>query len=226
MNNLYFFIVFFFYLGCKSQKHDYVVVHSGNNELKTKYYFHPDHTEYARAYGSSVQNDSLTFNRNQNNLIVNEFNYNEEQKKRIAGGSIKYVDYFTKLSDIIVSGNPLSVDEVPVINFNFIKKDLEIENIIKENCQYAKGEYRGCDFIFPKNNVPPYLPESSVIRSAKIKKGKNGLEEIEMQGKYDEKVFNYKRNYYYENKRVKKIITSVKDSSSVNSYEDSYSIGK
>lgn len=202
-NNLYFFIVFFFYLGCKSQKYDYIIVHSGNNEVRAKYYFHPDHSEYARAYSSSMQNDSLTFNRSKNDLVVNEFNYNEKQKRRIAGGSIKYVDYYTNLSDIIVSGNPLSVDEVPVTNLNFIKKDMEIEDIIKENCQSAKGEYSGCDFIFPKRNVPPYLPENSTITSAKIKKGENGLEEIEIQGKYDDKVFNYKRNYYYENKRIK-----------------------
>lgn len=223
-NNLYFFIVFFFYLGCKSQKHDYVVVHSGNNELRAKYYFHPDHSEYARAYGNSVQNDSLTFNRNKGDLIVNEFNYDEKQKRRIAGGSIKYVDYYTNLSDIIVTGNPLSVDEVPVNNLNFIKKDLEIEDIIKENCQSVKKGYSSCDFIFPKSNVPPYLPEGSTITLAKIKKGKNGLEAMEIQGKYDDKVFHYKRNYYYENKRIKKIITSVKDTTSVKSYEDTYTV--
>ncbi|MDR6923876.1 MULTISPECIES: hypothetical protein [Chryseobacterium] len=223
-NNLYFFIVFFFYLGCKSQKHDYKVIHSGNNEIMTTYYFHSDHAEYARVYGNSAESDSLTFNRDKNDLIVKEFNYDGKQKKRVAGGNIKYVDYYTSLSDIVVSGNPLSVDEVPVNNFNFTKKDLEIENIIKENCKSTKEGYSGCDFRFPKSNALPYLPESSTIKAARIKKGKDGLEEIEVQGKYDDKTFQYKRNYYYDNKRIKKIITSVKDNTSTDSYEDSYSV--
>ncbi|MDR2237055.1 MAG: hypothetical protein LBE92_13120 [Chryseobacterium sp.] len=223
-NNLYFFIVFFFYLGCKSQKQDYKVIHTGNKELQATYYFHPDHTEYARSYGNSVQNDSLTFSRDKNNLMVKEFNYDGKQKKRTAGGSIQYVDYYTKLSDIIVSGNPLSIDEVPVTNFNFTKKDAEMEDIIKENCKPTKEGYSGCDFSFPKSNVPPYLPESATITSAQVKKGKDGLEEIELQGKYDGKMFHYKRNYYYDNKRITKIITSVKDNSSADSYEDTYSV--
>ncbi|CAH0180588.1 MULTISPECIES: hypothetical protein [unclassified Chryseobacterium] len=223
-NSLYFFIVFFFYLGCKSQKHDYRVIHLSNNEILSTYYFHPDHIEYARVYGSSFKNDSIIFNRNKDDLIVKEFNYDEKQKKRVAGGSIRYINYYTSLSDIIVSGNLLSMDEVPVSNFNFTKKDLEIESIIKENCKSTKEGYSGCDFIFPKNNGLPYLPESSTITSAKIKKGKDGLEEIEVQGKYEDAAFNYKRNYYYDNKKIKKIITSVKDNTSVNSYEDAYSV--
>jgi hypothetical protein len=220
-SNLY-FILFFFTINCQSQNHDYKVIYLNNNDIQTVHYFHANN-EYARVYGSSVKNDSLAFTKNKSDLIVNEFKYNDKQKKRIATGNIKYINYYGKLSDIVASEDAFSIDEVPVVNFNFLKNDLEIESMIKENCKYVKDGYNDCDFILPKSNVLPYWPDNSTITSAKIKMKENRLDEMEFQAKYFDTPFTYKRNYYYKNKNIEKIITSVKDST-VTSYEEKFII--
>ncbi|NML69284.1 hypothetical protein HHL23_05685 [Chryseobacterium sp. RP-3-3] len=222
-SNLY-LILFFFYINCQSQHHDGKVIYLSNNDIQTVHYFHVD-SEYARVYGSSIKSDSLVFTRDKNDLIVKEFKYNDQQKKRITTGNIKYINYYSKLSDIVASENTFSMDEVPITNFNFLKKDLEIERMIKENCKHTKDGYNGCDFMLPKNSELPYWPDNSTITSAKIKTKKNRLDEIEFQAKYFDTPFSYKRNYYYHNKNIEKIITSVKDST-VESYEEKFVIVK
>ncbi|WP_143754196.1 hypothetical protein [Chryseobacterium sp. 52] len=197
-----------------------------NNDIQTIHYFHPDDAEYARVYGSSVKNDSLTFSKKKNDLIVKEFKYNDEQKRRIATGNIKYVNYYGKLSDIVASENAFSMDEVPFNHFNFLNKDLEIERMVKENCKYTNDGYNDCDFRLPKSSELPYWPDNSVITSARIKMKENRLDEIEFQAKHFDTPFNYKRNYYYNKNTVEKIITSVKDSTSVESYENKFIIIK
>ncbi|WP_276731089.1 hypothetical protein [Chryseobacterium carnipullorum] len=222
-SNLY-LILFFFYINCQSQHHDGKVIYLSNNDIQTVHYFHMD-SEYARVYGKSIKSDSLTFTKNKNDLIVKEFKYNDQQKKRITTGNIKYINYYSTLSDIVASENTFSIDEVPITNFNFLKKDLEIERMIKENCKHTKEGYNGCDFMLPKNNELPYWPDNSTITSAKIKRKENRLDEIEFQAKYFDTPFSYKRNYYYHNKNIEKIITSVKDSA-FESYEEKFIIVK
>ncbi|AKK73503.1 hypothetical protein OK18_13630 [Chryseobacterium gallinarum] len=225
-NNLY-LILLFFYTSCMSQKNDYKVVYSSNNDIKISYYFHSDNKEYARVYGNSIKSDSLAFVQNKNDLIVNEFKYNDKEKKRLPTGNIKYINYYTKLSDIIASENAFSIDEVPVNNLNFIKKDWEIKNIIEKNCKQSKVGFNNCDFILPSNNEFPYWPSSAVIASAKIRVKENSLEEIELEAKYQDNSFNYKRSYYYnDDQKIEKIITSIKDNSSTESYEDKFIIVK
>ena len=107
-----------------SQKNDYKVVYSSNNDIKISYYFHSDNKEYARVYGNSIKSDSLAFVQNKNDLIVNEFKYNDKEKKRLPTGNIKYINYYTKLSDIIASENAFSIDEVPVNNLKILLRKI------------------------------------------------------------------------------------------------------
>jgi len=224
-NNLY-FILFFFYLNCQSQNHNYKVIYWSNNDIKTTHYFHSDNTEYARVYGGTSKDDSVTFTKKRNDLIVNEFKYNDKQKKRLSKGNIKYINYYGKLSDIVVSKNAFSMDEVPVNKFNFIKKDLEIEGIARENCKYTNDRYSNCDFIFPKSNELPYWPNNSSVTSIKVKMEKGKLDEMQLQATYLDTPFTYIRKYYYNQNKIEKIITSIKDNTSTKSYEDKFLVYK
>lgn len=133
-NNLH-FIIFLFFINCKSQNSDYKVIHFSNDEVQAIYYFHSNNEEFARVYGSSLKNDSLTFTKNKNDLIVKEYSYEEKQKKRKEIGKIKYVNYYKTLSEIISTGDVFSVNQIPIKNFNFISKDKDLEILFQENCQ-------------------------------------------------------------------------------------------
>lgn len=226
-NNLY-FIIFIFFINCKSQNSDYKVIHFSNDEIQAIYYFHTNNEEFARVYGNSPQNDSLTFTRNKNDLIVKEFSYEEKQKKRKEIGEIKYVNYYKTVSDIISTGNTFSINQIPIKDFNFYSKDNELENLLKENCQKEIGlyTYGECDFVFPKDYELTYLPNNSNIISAKIIKENNVLKEMEIEAKYFDVNFKYKRKYFYQDEKINKIFTSVKDSISEDFYEDKFIIEK
>lgn len=209
-------------MSCKSQNKNYKVLHLSNNQVEMVYYFHPNNEEFARVYGNSIKNDSLAFIKEGNSLIVKEFNYDENRKERINSGTINYVNYYTKLTEIIPTENATSINEVPIKNSNFIKKDFEIENLSKENCRFKNELYSNCDFILPKDNELPYLPSNSTIISVKIKKSQNNLQELDIVAKYFEKTFNYNRKYYYHDNKIEKISTLIEDSISKTSYKDHF----
>ena len=213
-------------MGCKSQNIDFKIIHKNNIGVQTVNYFHTNNQEFARVYGDSVKNDSLSFLRVGNNLITTEFSFSEKLKKRIKVGSIKYVNYFTSVSEFIPTGNVFSINEVPIENLNFIKKDLEIEEISKLNCQYSKGFYSKCDFKLSAEDNLPYMPNNSTIISVKTKKNQNILQEIEIEAKYFEEDFIYKRKYFYKNEKIQKITTTITDKISKNYYEDMFLLEK
>ena len=125
-------------------------------------------------------------------------------------------------------GNIFFINETPIKDFNFTKKDTDIEKIIEENCQKENGlySYSDCDFVLSKNDELPYFPNNSIILSFKVKKEKSFIQEMEIKAKYFDESFNYKRNYYYKNEKIEKIITSIEDDASKNSYEDNFIMEK
>ena len=201
-NNLY-LIVLIFFINCKSQNRDYKVIHFSNDEIQTIYYFHAINEEFARTYGNSFKSDSLTFTRKQNDLVVKEFSYEEKQKKRKPIGEIRYVNYYKTVSDIISTGNTFSINQVPIKDFNFYSKDNDLENLLKENCQKEIGliTYNKCDFVLPKDYEMMYFPNNSTIKSAQIIKENDVLKEVEIEAKYFDVNFKYKRKYVYQDKK-------------------------
>ncbi|OMQ11277.1 hypothetical protein [[Flexibacter] sp. ATCC 35103] len=215
---------------CKAINGDYLIVHSNDKDLYIRHYFHESNDEYARVYGSNIQNDSITFSKDDNDLLVNDFKYSEEQKKRIAVGNMRYVNYYTSITDIKYSENTTElINIVPVNDLDFLKNDNEIVKIIEENCKDANNAadkyfYNGCNFILPKSNSLEYLPNNSKIISLEILKNKkNKFQEMNLKVKYFDAYIDYKRTYYYQDKRIFKIKTLIKDSISSDTVLDSYS---
>lgn len=215
---------------CKAIKGDYLIIHSNDKDLYIRHYFHESNDEYARVYGSTIQSDSITFLKDDNDLLVNDFKYSKGQKKRIGVGSIRYVNYYTLITDIKYSQNASELINItPVKNLDFLKTDNELEDILKENCKAVKNNgdehfYNDCNFILPKSNHPEYLPNSSEIISVEVLKNKeNKLEEMNLNVKYFDTNIYYKRTYYYQNKIIFKIKTVIKDSISSDNVLDSYS---
>ena len=190
--------------------------------------FHANNEEFARTYGNSFKSDSLTFTRKQNDLVVKEFSYEEKQKKRKPIGEIRYVNYYKTVSDIISTGNTFSINQIPIKDFNFYSKDNDLENLLKENCQKEIGliTYNKCDFVLPKDYEMMYFPNNSTIKSAQIIKENDVLKEVEIEAKYFDVNFKYKRKYVYQDKKINKIFTSVKDSISEDFYVDKFIIEK
>lgn len=170
-NNTFFLL---FFIACKAQ--NYKVIHTSNNIINSIYYFHSNNEEFARVYGDNSPKDSLTFIKKGNDLIIEEFTIIEKKKK--SNGNIRYVDYFSSVSDIISTGNPLFINEVPIINFNFIKKDLDLELLAKQNCHFTSNSYNHCDFILPKEDELTYLPTNSKIISINLTRKNNYLKNL------------------------------------------------
>lgn len=219
-NNLIFFL-FLIVIGCKSQ--DFKIIHSSNNEIQSVHYFNSNNEEYAKIYGPTYPKDSLTFTKKGNDLIVNEFTVYKNKKIK-SNGNLKYVNYFLSVTDIIPSGSPLHINELPIINFNFIQKDLNIEQIAKDNCTSIKNGYRNCDFTLAKDDELSYFPTNSNINSIVLLKENNSLKKLEIDAVYMDKKFRYQRVYYYENKKIEKIITSMEDHNTKNIYVDTFEI--
>ncbi|MEN2489575.1 hypothetical protein AAYQ05_17360 [Flavobacterium sp. B11] len=215
---------------CKVSNSDYLVIHSNNKGMEIYHYFHANNEEYARVYGNSKESDSIAFTIDNNDLLVNQFIYSLEQKKRIDGGNIRYVNYTTSITDIKYSQNSDGCMNIkPIINLDFLKKDKEIEQIIKENCKVKKNNeeedfFSDCDFILPQLNKIDYLPDNSKVISVGIMKNKKKqFQEINLRANYFNKKINYKRYYYYKNKNIEKIKTLVRDSISTDTIIDCYS---
>lgn len=116
----------------------------------------------------------------------------------------------------------------PIINLDFLKKDKEIEKIIKENCEVKKSNeedfFSNCDFILPQLNKIDYLPDNSKIISVGIMKNKKKqFQEINLRAYYFNTKIDYKRYYYYKDKSIQKIKTLVRDSISTDTIIDRYS---
>jgi hypothetical protein len=223
-------ILFIIVSSCKVINQDYLIIHSNDKDLYIRHYFHESNDEYARVYGSRLENDSITFSKENNDLIVSHFKYNKEQKNRIAVGNILYVNYYTSITDIKYSENTTElINIVPVNDLDFLKNDNEIVKIIKENCKDSNNNgdkhfYNDCNFILPKSNPLEYLPDNSKIIFAEILKNKkNKFQEINLKVKYFDAHIYYKRIYYYQDKRIFKIKTIIKDSISSDTVLDSYS---
>lgn len=217
-------------ISCKVSNKDYVIIHSNNKEMEIRHYFHVNNEEYARVYGNSKENDSITFTIDNNDLLVNQFIYSREQKKRIAGGNILYVNYTTSITDIKYSQNANGCMNInPIINLDFLKKDKEIEKIIKENCKDKESNeekvfFSDCNFILPQLNKIEYLPDNSKIIFVEIMKNKKQqFQEINLRANYFNTKIDYKRYYYYKDKSIQKIKTLVRDSISTDTIIDCYS---
>lgn len=222
-------ILFIIVSSCTVANKDYLIVHSNDKDVSIRHYFHENNNEYARAYGNSKESDSITFLKDSNDLLVNEFIYNPEQKKHITGGNIRYVNHYTSVTDIKYSEKAtFSINMMPIENLDFLKNDKEIENITKENCKTNtnnenKYSYSGCNFILPQSNNLDYLPSNSKIVSVEIIKNKEKqLQEINANVKYFDTKIYYKRLYYYQDKKILRIRTSVRDSISTDTFLDSY----
>ncbi len=217
-------ILLLFSMACTAQPPDYKVIHSGDHATASMHYFNAGDVEYARVYGNDGKGDSLTFGRKNNDLIVREFKYMPQPQKRVANGTIRYVNFYAELSDIVTTGNPQYMDEIPVQNFNFLTKERELEQLIRENCTLIQEQYKDCDFSLPKSTVPDYFPETARITSAVIKKDKNQFVTIELTGQYFEQHFRYKRDFHYNNNKLAGITTVITDDDSANVYEDTYTV--
>ncbi len=217
-------ILLLFSMGCAAQPPAYKVIHSGDHSTGSVHYFNAGASEYARVYGNDRKGDSLTFTRKNNDLIVREFKYMPQSQKRVASGTIRYVNFYTDLSDIVTTGNPQYVDEIPVQYFNFLTKETELEQLIRENCTLIQEQYQNCDFSLPKSIVPDYFPETARITSAVIKKDATQFVTIELTGQYFENHFTYSRNFHYNNNKLAGITTVITDDDSTNVYEDTYTV--
>ena len=222
-------ILFLIFSSCNVTKNDYLIIHSNSN-INIRHYFYKENDEYARVYGNTKESDSITFSKINNDLLVNEFIYNQEQKKRIAGGNIRYINYYMSITDIKYSANPTTyVNIMPIENLDFLKNDKEIENIIRENCKVNKNNnnqhfYNDCNFRLPKYNNLKYLPDNAKILSVDIIKNKNDqFQEMNLYVEYFDTKVNFKRFYYYQDKRILKIKTIITDSISSDTFLDSYS---
>lgn len=226
-NKLIISVLFIIVSSCKVLNKDYLIIHSNDKGIYIRHYFHENNDEYARVYGNSKENDSITFSKDNNSLLVNGFIYSPEQKKRIALGNIKYINYYTSITDIKYSQNAENcINVMPIEKLDFSKNDKEIENIIKENCKYDndKHSYNDCNFILLQSNNLEYLPNNSKITSVEIiNNKKNQIQEISVNAKYFDTNIYYKRFYYYEGKRILKIKTLVRDSISTDIFLDSFS---
>jgi hypothetical protein len=204
----------------------YVIIHTNNKDLFIRHYFDENNQEHSRVYGSGKQNDSITFSRSNNDLLVTEFRYSEGQKKRIFGENVKYVNYYIKITDIKYSAGTGRINNIlPIENLDFLKNDKEIENIIKENCAIEKNRhvFKDCNFILPKSNNLDYIPDNTRIISAEIIKNKNNLPyNISLNLKYFDTKIYYQRFYYYKGKQIFKIKTIISDSISTDNILDSY----
>ncbi|MCD0473333.1 hypothetical protein LPB87_02885 [Flavobacterium sp. EDS] len=223
-------VLFIIVSSCKVVNNDYLIIHSNDKDVYIRHYFHKNNNEYARVYGNNKENDSITFLKDNNDLLVNEFIYSPEQKKHIAGGNIRYVNYYTSVTDIKYSEKAtFSINIIPIKNLDFLKNDTEIENITKESCKTSKNNdnkysYSNCNFILPQSNNLDYLPNNSKIISIEIIKNKEKqLQEINANAEYFDKKIYYKRIYYYQDKRILRIKTLVRDSISTDTSLDSYS---
>lgn len=223
-------VVIFFLYSCKVTTKDYLIIHSNNNnKIDILHYFHENNQEYARVYGNVKESDSVIFRKSNNDLLVQNYNFNEEQKRRIAIGDIKYINYYNSVTDIIYSPNPVGcINVLPIENLNFLQNDQQIEEIIKENCKSYKSNerkysYNDCDFILPKSNNLEYLPSNSRIISVEVIRDKaNRFQEINLEVKYFDAIIFYKRLYHYQDNRILKIKTIVRDSISTDTFLDSY----
>lgn len=227
-----FFFCFLFIIvsSCKVVNSDYLIIHSNDKDVYIRHYFHENNNEYARVYGNNKENDSITFLKDNNDLLVNEFIYSPEQKKHITGGNIRYVNYYTSVTDIKYSEKAtFSINIIPIENLDFLKNDKEIENITKESCKTNTNNenkyfYSNCNFILPQSNNLDYLPNNSKIISIEIIKNKEKqLQEINANVEYFDAKIYYKRLYYYQDKRILRIKTLVRDSISTDTFLDSYS---
>jgi hypothetical protein len=228
-SNIIIGLLFLIFSSCNVTKNDYLIIHSNSSNINIHHYFHKENDEYSRVYGNSKESDSITFSKINNDLLVNEFIYSQARKKRIAGGNIKYSNYYTSITDIKYFANPTRcVNVVPIENLDFLKNDKEIENIIKENCKANKSNndtcVYNCNFILPQSNSLDYLPNNSKIISAEIIKDKGNLfQQISLNITYFDTKIYYRRFYYYQDKRISKIKTIITDSISTDTFSDSYS---
>lgn len=228
--NIIIYILFLIFSSCSVIKNDYLIVHSNSSNINTQHYFHNENDEYARVYGNSKESDSITFSKKNNDLLVNEFIYSQERKEQITGGSIRYINYYTSITDIKYFANPTRcVNVMPIENLDFLKNDKEIENIIKENCKSNKSNndthfYNDCNFRLPKYNNLEYLPDNAKIISVIMIKNKmRQFQEINLNVEYFDTKIYFQRSYYYKDKRISKIRTIITDSISTDSFLDSYS---
>lgn len=229
-NKLIIGILFIIVSSCKVVNNDYLIIHSNDKDVYIRHYFHKNNNEYARVYGNNKENDSITFLKDNNDLLVNEFIYSPEQKKHITGGNIRYVNHYTSVTDIKYSEKAtFSINVIPIENLDFLKNDKEIENITKESCKTNTNNenkyfYSDCNFILPQSNNLDYLPNSSKIISIEIIKNKEKqFQEINANVEYFDAKIYYKRLYYYQGKRILRIKTLVRDSISTDTFLDSYS---
>ncbi|MFQ6603903.1 hypothetical protein [Flavobacterium sp. C3NV] len=217
-------------ISCKVSNKGFVIVHSNNKGMEIRHYFHVYNEEYARVYGNSKENDSITFTIDSNDLLVKQFIYSQEQKKHIVGGNIRYINYTTSITDIKYSQNADGCINIkPIINLDFLKKDKEIEKIINENCKVKESNeeedsFSDCNFILPQLNKIDYLPGNSKIVSVEIMKNKKKqFQQINLRANYFNTNIDYKRYYYYKDKSIQKIKTLVGDSISTDTIVDCYS---
>ncbi|UWY28130.1 hypothetical protein [Flavobacterium sp. TR2] len=229
-NKLIIVFVLLLVISCKNHNKGYIIIHSNNKDMKILHYFNANNEEYARVYGDSKEDDSIKFTIDKNDLLVSEFVYNQELRKRIVRGTIRYVNYTTSITDIKYSLNVDGFMNIkPIMNLDFLEKDKEIEKIIKENCKTSmsnkeKKIFSDCNFIFPQLNKIDYLPDNSKIVSIEIVKNKRKqFQKINLQANYFNIKIDYERCYYYDGKNIQKIKTFIKDSISTDIIMDYYS---
>lgn len=219
------YFLLFLLIGCKmySQK-NYKIIYIENNKTISNHYFNSNNEEYSRAYIN--MGDSLTFKKNQNNLVVSEYHFNPENNKRDLKGEIQYIDYYTNISDIKIEGNVLHVDELPITKNNFFLKDSLLVYTLVENCTGAKQklgtQFSDCNFRLPKELNSLYFPENSMVHSGIVKYGSKGrIENIILKMSHFNKNYDYTVLYKKTKKKYTRLI-SIKDSKSTSNYKDEY----
>ncbi|OXG05516.1 hypothetical protein BC749_101372 [Flavobacterium araucananum] len=215
-------IIIIFVTSCKVTTKDYLIIHSIDNMVQTRHYFHKNDQEFARVFGNDEKSDSITFTRINDDLLITTFSYDNEHRIRIEDGNVYIGTERIKYSKHGI--NHIYVYPIESLSQN----DEDIEHVMNKMCGSCKSNnnkfyYRDCPFIGPESLDIQYMATGSIITSGQIIKNKrNKFKQINVEIEHFDSIFSYRRLYYYKHNTLSKIKTIVSDSNSTNYYLDSY----